>query len=78
MPFFSHIYQLKCVIGAQKNCLIEAVLLSTHNIGFGLEIRLFLFRNQIIFVRYKQVLEIWNINLLCLCCDVVCFSFEFI
>ena len=26
------------VLGAQKNCLIEAVLLSTHNIYFGLEI----------------------------------------
>ena len=28
-----------CVLGAQKNRLIERVLLSTHNICFGLEIR---------------------------------------
>ena len=27
------------VLGAQKNCLIETVLLSTHNICFGREIR---------------------------------------
>ena len=26
---------LACVVGAQKNRLIETVLLSTHNIGFG-------------------------------------------
>ena len=26
---------LTCVLGAQKNCLIETVLLSTHNICFG-------------------------------------------
>ena len=26
---------LTCVMGAQKNCLIETVLLSTHNICFG-------------------------------------------
>ena len=29
---------LTFVLGAQKNCLIETVLLSTHNICFGLEI----------------------------------------
>ena len=28
-----------CVLGAQNNRLIETVLLSTHNICFGLEIR---------------------------------------
>ena len=27
------------VLGAHKNCLIERVLLSTHNISFGSEIR---------------------------------------
>ena len=27
------------VLGAQKNCLVERVLLSTHNICFGCEIR---------------------------------------
>ena len=30
---------LKYVLGAQKNHLIEAALLSTHNIRFGYEIR---------------------------------------
>ena len=30
---------LTCVLGAQKNRLIETVLLSTYNINFGLEIR---------------------------------------
>ena len=30
---------LTCVLDAQKNHLIEMVLLSTHNICFGLEIR---------------------------------------
>ena len=28
-----------CVLGAQKNCLVKMVLLSTHNICFGWEIR---------------------------------------
>ena len=32
------------VLGAQKNRLIEAVLLSTHNICFGSEIRKLFFR----------------------------------
>ena len=27
------------VLGAKKNCLNETVLLSTHNMGFGCEIR---------------------------------------
>ena len=31
---------LTCVLGAQKNRLIEMVLLSTHNICFGREIRI--------------------------------------
>ena len=30
---------LTCVLGAQKNRFIETVLLSTHNICFGWEIR---------------------------------------
>ena len=30
---------LTCVLGAQKNGLIETALLSTHNICFGREIR---------------------------------------
>ena len=32
-----------CVLGAQKNRLIETVLLSTHNIYFALEIRILIF-----------------------------------
>ena len=31
------------ILGAQKNCLIETVLLSTHNMCFGPEIRKFIF-----------------------------------
>ena len=34
--------QFKHVLGAQKNRLIEMVLLSTHNIGFVWEIRIFI------------------------------------
>ena len=32
-------------MGAQKNRLIETVLLSTHNIGFVLEIRISVYKN---------------------------------
>ena len=32
---FSYPSVLTYVLGAQKNCLIETVLLSTHNICFG-------------------------------------------
>ena len=35
----NHILQLNYVLAAQKNCLIEMTLLSTHNICFGLETR---------------------------------------
>ena len=34
---------LTCVLGAQKNRLIETVLLSTHNICLGLVIRKIIF-----------------------------------
>ena len=37
------IHQLKHVLGAQKNHLIETVLLSTHNTCFGWEIRKLIF-----------------------------------
>ena len=37
--FFSYPSILTYVLGAQKNRLIETVLLSTHNICFGWEIR---------------------------------------
>ena len=36
---FSYQSVLTCVLGAQKNCLIETFLLSTHNICFGWERR---------------------------------------
>ena len=39
MLIFSYLSVLTYVFGAQKNRLIETVLLSTHNICFGREIR---------------------------------------
>ena len=39
-----HISLKTCVLGAQKNCLNETVLLSTHNICFGWEIRKIIFK----------------------------------
>ena len=39
MQLFSYAAILTSVLGAQKNHLIERVLLSTHNIYFGGEIR---------------------------------------
>ena len=39
---------LTYVLGAQKNCLIEIVLLSTHNICFGWEIRKIIFSMQVV------------------------------
>ena len=35
-------------MGAQKNCLNEMVLLSTHNICFGWEIRKLFFRHALL------------------------------
>ena len=35
LSFFSYLSIQTCVLGAQKNRLIERVLLSTHNICFG-------------------------------------------
>ena len=35
LSIFSYPYFLVYVLGAQKNCLNETVLLSTHNICFG-------------------------------------------
>ena len=40
---FSYLSVSTYVLGAQKNCLIETVLLSTHNIIFGWEIRKLIF-----------------------------------
>ena len=39
LQIFSYPLVLTYFLGAQKNRLIETVLLSTHNIGFGWEIR---------------------------------------
>ena len=39
LSIFSYPSVLTYVLGVQKNRLIETVLLSTHNICFGLEIR---------------------------------------
>ena len=36
---FLYLSALTCVLGAKKNGLIETVLLSTHNICFGSEVR---------------------------------------
>ena len=44
MLIFSYPSALTYVLGAQKNRLIETVLLSTHNICFGWEIRKLNFR----------------------------------
>ena len=35
LSIFSYPSVLTCVLGAQRNLLIETVLLSTHNICFG-------------------------------------------
>ena len=43
MLLFSYPSVLTCVLVAQKNSLIETVLLSTHNICFGWEIRKIIF-----------------------------------
>ena len=42
--FPTHYFFLIYVLGAQKNHLIETVLLNTHNICFGWEIRKLFFR----------------------------------
>ena len=39
LHLFSYPPMQSCVLGAQKNRLIETVLLGAHNICFGLEIR---------------------------------------
>ena len=44
MLIFSYPSVKTYVLGTQKNCLIETVLLSTHNICFGWEIRKLNFR----------------------------------
>ena len=41
LKLFSYPSILTCIVGAQKNRLIETVLLSTHYICFGSEIKLF-------------------------------------
>ena len=41
---FSYPLVKTCVVGAQKSHLIETVLMSTHNICYGTEIREIIFR----------------------------------
>ena len=48
MLIFSYPSVLTYVLGAQKNRLIETVLLSTHNICFGWEIRKLDFRYAVL------------------------------
>ena len=48
MYMFPYPSILTYVFGAQKNCLIETVLLSTYNICFGREIRKLNFRNPLL------------------------------
>ena len=43
LSLFSYPSIQTCVLGAQKNRLIETVLLSIHNICFGREIRKIIF-----------------------------------
>ena len=40
---FSYPSVKTCVLGAQKNRLIETILMSNHKIGFGWEIRKIIF-----------------------------------
>ena len=48
MLIFSYQSVLTYVLGAQKKRLIETVLLSTHNVCFGLEIRKLIFRYKLL------------------------------
>ena len=43
-----------CVLGAQKCCLYDMVLLSTHNICFGWEISIFKFRTLFYIFRIME------------------------
>ena len=45
---FEYPQHMFCGLGAQKNHLIETVLLSTHNICFGLEIRKMIFTEAVL------------------------------
>ena len=53
---FSYPSVLSYVLGAQKNRLIETVLLSTHNIWFGWELR------KLFFFGTHSYLKSWNDN----------------
>ena len=44
LQLFSYPLFKTCVLGAQKNHLIEKILLSTHNICFGSGIRKIIFK----------------------------------
>ena len=57
LKIFSYPLIATFVLGAQKNRLIETVLLSTHNIYFGLELRkLFLITHSYLQVCYVTVI----------------------
>ena len=53
MNMFLHMFFFTYVLGAQKNHLIEMVLLSTHNICFDWEIRK-ITQSKPIWVKKKQ------------------------
>ena len=67
MWIFSYPSVLTYVLGAQKNRLIETLLLGTHNICFGWEIRKLNFRYALL----TKVLEDWsdliNVRLIRVC-----------
>ena len=44
-------------MGTQKNCLIETILLSTHNIGFGLMIREILWEKELLTPYYLHLCQ---------------------
>ena len=48
--FLTHQFKHNYVLGAQKNRLIEMVLLSTHNICFGWEIKKIYFQYTLLSV----------------------------
>ena len=57
-------YQFKRVLGAQKNCLIETVLLSTHNICFGGEIRKIIFQYALLSGGLRDMLKLMGKKIL--------------
>ena len=56
LSIFSYPSVLTYVLGAQKNRLIETVLLSTYNIRFGLEIRKLIFEYELLTIGLSTLL----------------------